>query len=278
MASVENLKSKRLLNANVDYSFDYPEVFVLLITVALVVLHYNFKATSLALFVIISLPSLMILIYNYRRETSFWTSNIVVILLAALIGALQFCAVIALSLGLLIIARIIISAPENRLRLAIVALVTMFVLYYVSITLKHAELDCYEGFMPITILISSMLVVLWQFWSIYNQYLYYHTTQEQSKVRLNTMVSVINKLTRFVPPQIWQPIVKSDSAVPVANKRAKLSIMFSDIIGFTELSDSLSADNLADILNTYMNVMTVIATKHGAVLDKFIGDGMVCLL
>ena len=37
-----------------------------------------------------------------------------------------------------------------------------------------------------------------------------------------------------------------------------------------------SADNLADILNTYMEVMTDIANKHGAVLDKFIGDGMVC--
>jgi len=53
-------------------------------------------------------------------------------------------------------------------------------------------------------------------------------------------------------------------------------MMFSDIVGFTELSDSLSSDNLADILNTYMHSMTSIADKHGAVLDKFIGDGMVC--
>jgi len=90
------------------------------------------------------------------------------------------------------------------------------------------------------------------------------------------MVSVINKLTRFVPPQVWEPIVKSDSPVSVENKRAKLTMMFSDIVGFTELSDSLSADNLADILNTYMHCMTLIANKHGAVLDKFIGDGMVC--
>ena len=90
------------------------------------------------------------------------------------------------------------------------------------------------------------------------------------------MVSVINKLTCFIPLQVWQPIVKSDRAVEVTDKRAKLTIMFSDIAGFTALSDSLSSDNLADILNTYMKCMTMIANKHGAVLDKFIGDGMVC--
>ncbi|WP_201616408.1 hypothetical protein [Psychrobacter urativorans] len=55
--------------------------------------------------------------------------------------------------------------------------------------------------------------------------------------RLNIMVSVINKLTRFVPPRIWQPMVKTGSPVNVFNKRAKLTIMFSDIVGFTELSD-----------------------------------------
>lgn len=123
-----------------------------------------------------------------------------------------------------------------------------------------------------------MIVILYQFWHVYQEYIGYETRAHQAVGRLSTMVSVINKLTRFIPPQVWEPIVKSDSPVTVANKRAKLTIMFSDIVGFTELSDSLSADNLADILNTYMHCMTLIANKHGAVLDKFIGDGMVCFL
>ncbi|GHD32834.1 hypothetical protein GCM10016272_16010 [Psychrobacter glaciei] len=121
-----------------------------------------------------------------------------------------------------------------------------------------------------------MAVILCQFQYMYQEYLGYETRANQAVGRLSRMVSVINKLTRFIPPQIWEPIVKSDSPVIVSNKRAKLTIMFSDIVGFTELSDSLSSDNLADILNTYMHCMTLIANKHGAVLDKFIGDGMVC--
>jgi len=117
---------------------------------------------------------------------------------------------------------------------------------------------------------------MFHFRHVYHGYINYESRAQQAAGRLNTMVSVINKLTRFIPPQIWEPIVRADSPVSVSNKRAKLTIMFSDIVGFTELSDTLSADNLADILNTYMHCMTLIANKHGAVIDKFIGDGMVC--
>lgn len=256
--------------------FDYPEAFVLLLTVALVALHFEFSPVSTALLVIVSLPSLMILVYNYYRQPSFWTSNIVVILLSTLIGAMQLCAVISLSLALLIGVRIITSAPNNRLKLLIISAVTVVMFYFVSVTLNGADMRCDEGFLPPTILGASILIMLWQFWDIYNKYLSYGKAAEQATGRLSTMVSIINKLTRFVPLQIWQPIVKTDSPVNVSNKRAKLTIMFSDIVGFTELSDSLSADNLADILNTYMHHMTLISNKHGAVLDKFIGDGMVC--
>ncbi|WP_443510283.1 adenylate/guanylate cyclase domain-containing protein [Psychrobacter aquimaris] len=152
----------------------------------------------------------------------------------------------------------------------------MIVFYYVSVTLNSADIDCHEGWITPIILLASMIVILYQFWHVYQEYISYETRAHQAVGRLSTMVSVINKLTRFIPPQVWEPIVKSDSPVTVSNKRAKLTIMFSDIVGFTELSDSLSADNLADILNTYMHCMTLIANKHGAVLDKFIGDGMVC--
>ena len=258
------------------YQFDYPEIFVLILTVILLAVHFNFSATSMALAVIVCLPSLMILIYNYRRQSSFWTSNIVIILLSVVIGSIQFCAVIALSLAALIGLRVILSRPENHLKLIAVSVVTMIVFYYVSVTLSSAEIDCHDSLITPVVLLASMIVILCHFRHVYHDYINYEARAQQAVGRLNTMVSVINKLTRFVPPQVWEPIVKSDSPVSVENKRAKLTIMFSDIVGFTELSDSLSADNLADILNTYMHCMTLIANKHGAVLDKFIGDGMVC--
>ena len=276
MTLLDKLRPKILLKDDGIYRFDYPEVFVLILTVVLMAVHFNFSATSMALVVIICLPSLMILIYNYRRQSSFWTSNIVIILLSVVIGSIQFCAVIALSLAALISLRVILSRPENRLKLLVVSVVTMIIFYYVSVTLSSAEINYYDSLITPVVLLASIVVILYHFRHIYHDYINYEARAQQAVGRLNTMVSVINKLTRFVPPQVWEPIVKSDSPISVSNKRAKLTIMFSDIVGFTELSDSLSADNLADILNTYMHCMTLIAHKHGAVLDKFIGDGMVC--
>lgn len=256
--------------------FPYPEAFVLILTVFLIAVDFNFSAVSIALMIVIGLPSLIILAGNYYQSPRFWASNGVIILLAMVIGALQFCSMVSLSLALLIATRIIVSRPEHRIRLTMVAVITSIMFYYVSITLKGVEVHCNQGFLPPVLLLMSIITVLWHFWHTHRRYLSLDNAVQQATGRIQTMVSVINKLTRFVPLQIWQPIVKTNAPVVVSNKRAKLTIMFSDIVGFTELSDSLSADNLADILNTYMHSMTLIADKYGAVLDKFIGDGTVC--
>ena len=256
--------------------FDYPEVFVLLLTVLLVGMTFQFNAGSLALLIIISVPSIILLTYNYSRKVNFWTSSLVIVLLSTVIGALQFYPILSLSLLLMIGYRIIISHPRNRINLSLIAVVTACIFYAASRLMIPDTLSYGNTFIPELVLLASMAVILWQFGNIYYRYIECIESSQNAKNRMGTMISVINKLTRFMPPQTWQPIVKSNSAVDVTNKRARLTILFSDIAGFTELSDSLSADNLADILNTYMHHMTTIANKHGAVLDKFIGDGVVC--
>ncbi|PID37695.1 MAG: guanylate cyclase [Pseudomonadales bacterium] len=99
---------------------------------------------------------------------------------------------------------------------------------------------------------------------------------EEQQTRIKELTYINNSLARFVPHQIWQPLIRDNTPASLFNKRAKLTIVFSDIIGFTQLSDNLSPDVLTEILNTYMNRMTIVAKRHDAVLDKFIGDGMMC--
>ncbi len=102
---------------------------------------------------------------------------------------------------------------------------------------------------------------------------------KQTSQRLTKQLSIAGKLARFVPHQMSRRIRQGDTSLSLSknsNKRIKLTVFFSDIVNFTELSDNLSADDLADLLGHYMNVMTEIADEHGATLDKFIGDGMMC--
>jgi adenylate cyclase len=84
---------------------------------------------------------------------------------------------------------------------------------------------------------------------------------------MNRYVHLNNQLARYAPLQIWQSIMRGEIEAKIEYKRRKLTIFFSDIQGFTELSDQLIPDDLAFLLNDYLTHMTEIAKHHGATID-----------
>jgi len=82
------------------------------------------------------------------------------------------------------------------------------------------------------------------------------------------------KLSKYLAPQIYQSIFVSDQAVSLETKRKKLTVFFSDIKDFTQITEDLQAEDLANLLNEYFTEMSRIALEHGATIDKFIGDAM----
>ena len=93
--------------------------------------------------------------------------------------------------------------------------------------------------------------------------------------RNNQYIKITNKVARYVPSQVWQAISNNTLETGLDNKRKKLTIFFSDIKGFTDLSESLSPDDLAHLLNTYFDRMSTIAKKYGGTIDKFVGDALI---
>ena len=105
--------------------------------------------------------------------------------------------------------------------------------------------------------------------------------ESQNKLKLieaqskNDTLSVIaKKLSKYLSPQIVESIISGEKESVLGSHRKKLTIFFSDIVGFTTTTDTMEAEDLSALLNNYLNEMSQIALSHGATIDKFIGDAI----
>ena len=89
-----------------------------------------------------------------------------------------------------------------------------------------------------------------------------------------TLETLSSQLAKYLSPQVYDSIFTGQQRVSLESKRRKLTIFFSDIVGFTELTDKIESEDLTQLLNRYLTEMSEIALAHGATIDKFIGDAM----
>jgi len=82
------------------------------------------------------------------------------------------------------------------------------------------------------------------------------------------------KLAKYLSPQVYSSIFSGARDVRLETYRKKLTIFFSDIVGFTSQTDEMEPEDLTYLLNSYLDKMAQIVLKHGGTLDKFIGDAI----
>ena len=82
------------------------------------------------------------------------------------------------------------------------------------------------------------------------------------------------QLAKYLPPQLYQSIFAGEKQVNIASSKKPMTIFFSDLVGFTALSDNMASDNLTNMLNFYLTEMSNIALEFGGTIDKYIGDAV----
>ncbi len=79
---------------------------------------------------------------------------------------------------------------------------------------------------------------------------------------------------RYVAPDILDEIVHRPELLAVRGQKKTLSILFSDIKGYTALSNRKSTDEIMDLLNDYLDAMVEEIFRHHGTVDKIMGDGI----
>ncbi|MCP4405323.1 MAG: PAS domain S-box protein [bacterium] len=89
--------------------------------------------------------------------------------------------------------------------------------------------------------------------------------------------SLKDMFSRYVAKQVVEKISSLDEHVMLRGEKRDITVLFSDIRGFTTMTEQLEPTEVVSILNSYFSCMIDVIYQHEGTLDKFLGDGVMCL-
>jgi class 3 adenylate cyclase len=164
----------------------------------------------------------------------------------------------------------------DRLRILVVCLFYFADLVSMYVLPAATSMQEARAFMGTLHLSLSWLVVLFAMTAISRGFIELRRTQIELAEKNELLADLSSKLAKFLPAQLYNSIFTSRQSVAVAAKRKKLTVFLSDIANFTETADSLESEELTNLLNQYLTEMSKIAVSHGATIDKYVGDAIMC--
>jgi adenylate cyclase len=165
----------------------------------------------------------------------------------------------------LLIALLAVMAFISVLRFnfikSILAIIVLDILFFIAVSIAAAN-----GYM--TSFINPISV---QFVTLIFGYSFKFISENRSKEKIKLAMG------KYLSQDIMKNVVSNIDDLKLGGKRAIVTVLFSDIRGFTSLSEKMSAEEVSMILNEYFSEMEPIITKYNGVINKFIGDAVMAI-
>lgn len=146
-----------------------------------------------------------------------------------------------------------------KIHIATILLVVIFIVYF------FISIYIFDNF-------GIIMKILYPLFSLTLTYIplvvLYYVTEERSK---KWITSVFGK---YVSPVVIENLIKNPDMINLGGEKRNITIFFSDIRGFTTISEKLEPEELVHLLNDYLTEMTSIIIKDQGLVDKYMGDAI----
>lgn len=102
---------------------------------------------------------------------------------------------------------------------------------------------------------------------------YFSEIQSMNKALMH-MKQSLRDFSRFVPKAVVTKLIESGSGAKIGGRKRNITLMFTDIEGFTTISEKMSSEKLIVHLSDYLNQLTHIIQDNNGTIDKYIGDAI----
>ncbi len=109
----------------------------------------------------------------------------------------------------------------------------------------------------------ALIVSLYVFYMVYGFFIEARNKQLLSQ-----------RFGQYVPPELVEEMANNPENYSLAGESKELTVLFSDVRGFTSISERLSAAELADLMNAYLTPMTRVIHQYRGTIDKYMGDAI----
>ncbi len=152
---------------------------------------------------------------------------------------------------------LILFVKEVKIR-TVINITTYILIYIIVRYLFISQMIYIDLFYPLTSLILSIIVI---------EGIAFRRQEKSSRF-------IKDAFSAYLSADLLDQLIKNPKTLTLGGENKELSILFSDIRGFTSISESMNASSLVTLLNRYFTPMTQSVMQHKGMLDKYIGDAV----